>query len=149
MCNAVLRETPPAIDDVRDDVPDGLNEVISRAMAKEAADRYASMSDFAADLIQFASDASAVPRALASLASSPSIDALPSSPRAEKISSKININMRPAGAPALGLLSSDGSVDTWADILHEAPARPQRPLTAIVLMVTVAIVAVIVGTVIL
>ncbi len=42
-----LNDTPPSPDQWRDDVPEALQAVINRAMAKEPADRYPSILDFA------------------------------------------------------------------------------------------------------
>ena len=41
MCNAVLREDPPAILELRPDVPEGLVAIVDRCLAKEATLRFA------------------------------------------------------------------------------------------------------------
>ena len=46
----ILFEEPPLLSNYRDDLPGFLEVVVKRALAKNVAARYASMSDFAADL---------------------------------------------------------------------------------------------------
>jgi serine/threonine-protein kinase len=50
---AVLTEDPPRPRSLEPSIPQGLEIVIQRAMAKDPADRYASMADLDADLAQF------------------------------------------------------------------------------------------------
>jgi serine/threonine-protein kinase len=55
LCTMILRGDPPALRGVRPEVPVALEAVIARALAKEPADRHASVADLAAALVTFAS----------------------------------------------------------------------------------------------
>jgi serine/threonine-protein kinase len=50
----VLSQEPAALDSIRSGLPSGLSAVVQKAMAREAADRYASVADLMEALIPFA-----------------------------------------------------------------------------------------------
>ncbi len=153
MCNAVLREEPTPIHELRPDVPPEIEAIVARCLKKEQSERYPTVQALAADLVPFAKEQAAIPRAMASLsASSPAPSsagpfslprAVPSQSELEVVPSSLRgkVNLRPAGAPALGLLNPDGTVDTWADILAEATPPASHKKILIVLAVALVVIA--------
>lgn len=144
MCNAVLRDMPPPLAEKLPDAPPGLQDAIFKCLAKKSDERHANVGELAAALEPHASDAGAalaqriamrieqgppssrmrqvlpgsVARALASAQGSPSERALAAGSKAAS-----------GALPRLGLVSPEGSVDSWHDILMEAtPSRSRWPL---------------------
>lgn len=129
MCNAVLREEPPAMSTFRDDVPEGLEEVVGRCMAKKPEDRYPDATELANDLLHFVSSDTRPPARFSTVpppspsrssrntveatASAPSISA-PRAPFSSPLSGQFG------DQPRLGLIASDGTIDTWAEVLESA-----------------------------
>lgn len=54
LCSALLNDTPPPLSDFRDDVPAGLQEAISKALAKDRGVRWQNVADFCVALVPFA-----------------------------------------------------------------------------------------------
>ncbi|MFO0569784.1 MAG: protein kinase [Polyangiaceae bacterium] len=57
LCNALLNELPPPLSQFRNDVPEALQVVVAKALAKDRAERWQSVGEMALALVPFAPDA--------------------------------------------------------------------------------------------
>jgi serine/threonine protein kinase len=139
MCNAVLRHDPPAMHTFRDDVPKRLEKVVKRCMQKDAKDRYPTVTALATDLLPLVPTDTRPP---------PRFSTKPPIALRSKAKSEAPLAMRdtvPApssggrGVPALGLVSPDGTVDSWADVLEAAP-EPTKSSTPVYVAIAAAVI---------
>jgi serine/threonine protein kinase len=122
MCNAVLREDPPRIGDLRPEVPEGLISVVERCLVKEPAQRFGSVAELGEALRPFASTPSLMPTLPAPHSepprgSAPTITDVMPHPVAGATDAGV------VAMPRLGLKGDHGVIETWADLLAEGPPR--------------------------
>lgn len=142
MCNAVLREDPPPILELRPDVPEGLVAIVDRCLAKEVTMRFSSVSEVGEALRTYASTPSLLPTFPAPASdpprgSAPTMTEVMSQPR---IVASDTAAGGVAALPRLGLRHEGGFVETWADVLAEGPPRPSNRMFVVLGLVAAVIV---------
>lgn len=122
-----MNEIPTAPSLMRADIPDALNDVINRAMAKRAEDRYPSISEFAQEFVNVVGAADSMQtnfftfnipqRTFGS-------DKLPSAPRTGGSAAEGMPTYTPSGSP---VAPSQPPVlsDTYGDMIARTPSGPQ------------------------
>lgn len=149
MCNAVLRDDPPPILELRPDVPDGLVAIVDRCLAKEATMRFASVSELGEALRAHASTPSLLPTFPAP-ASDPPRGSAPTTMTKVMSQPLIGAGGTAGGdtvaLPRLGLRHEGGFIETWADLLAEAPPRePNRMFIVLAAVAALVVIGLVVG----
>jgi TolB-like protein len=99
-------ETPKPVRDLRDSVPEGAAQAVHRALARTAADRYATAAEFAQALLPGASTPVATPAVRTSTVPASSLGAEPAAPTVaveQPLSPKLARRRMPVAAVSLGL----------------------------------------------
>ncbi|HHH31775.1 MAG TPA: serine/threonine protein kinase [Polyangiaceae bacterium] len=143
MCNAVLREDPPPILELRPDVPEALVAIVERCLAKEATDRFASVAELGEALRPYASTPSLLPTFPAPASdpprgSAPTMTEVMSQPAI--VAPGTNAGGEAAALPRLGLRQGGGLIETWADLLAEDPPRESGRMFVVLGVVAAVIV---------
>jgi serine/threonine protein kinase len=134
MCNAVLRDSPQPLAELRDDAPEGLEQVILRCIEKKPEGRYADMGELAAALTPFASEAgkTLARRIARRVEMGPmSSGGLPpasmrGAPNAPPSGPAAVAEAEPAPLPKLGIRDDFGNIETWQELIQEGPPQASR-----------------------
>jgi eukaryotic-like serine/threonine-protein kinase len=138
MCNAVLRDKPPPLADKLPSAPPGLEDAILCCLHKTPEDRYATVGELAEALAPFGTESGHALALRIARVSEQAPSSIPMSvpgsryapsPPVEIVHAKQPTPSEPKPLPRLGLRESDGTVDTWHEIIHEAPPAPSSRRT--------------------